>query len=69
MPHWLFDRSTVIGLAILGGVFSIIASLCLSRGWITEQQAKSLNKAAYACMGVSMFLFIGAGLLGVGGRL
>ena len=67
MPHWLFDRSTVIALAVLGGVFSIITSVCLSKGWITEQQAKLLNKAAYACMGVSMFLFVGAGLLGAGG--
>ena len=68
MPDWLFERSTVIGLAVLGGVFSILASLCQSRGWLTEQQCKTLNKVAYAFMGASMVLFIFAGLLGIGGQ-
>ncbi len=68
MPDWLFDRSTVIALAIAGGVFSILASLASAQGWANPQQYKMLNRAAYVCMAVSMILFIGAGLFGLGGQ-
>lgn len=66
MPEWLFERSTVIGLAVAGGVFSILASLCQSR--VTEHQLKLLNRAAYAFMGASILLFVLVGLLGLGGQ-
>jgi len=66
MPDWLFDRGTVIALAVGGGVFSILASFCLSRGWVTPQQFKLLNRAAYAFMTVSIVLFICAGFFGMG---
>lgn len=68
MPDWLFDRSTVIALAIAGGVFSILASWSQARGWVTEQQSKLLNQAAYAFMAASIILFICAGLFGMGGK-
>lgn len=68
MPDWLFERSTVIALAIAGGVFSVLASLCQSRGWVTEHQLKMLNRAAYAFMGASIILFVLVGLLGLGSQ-
>ena len=68
MPDWLFDRTTVVTLAIAGGVFSVLASWSQSRGWVTKQQFKVLNQAAYAFMAASIILFIFAGLLGEGGR-
>ena len=66
MPDWLFDRSTVIALAIAGGVFSILASFSRLRGWVTDSQFKLLNRAAYAFMAASIILFILVGLLGLG---
>ena len=65
MPDWLFERSTVVGLAAIGGVLAILASWCRSRNWVAEERAEFLNKASYAFMAASVFLFIGAGLLGV----
>jgi len=67
MPDWLFDRTTVIALAIAGGVLSLLASWSHSTGRVTQQQHKLLNRAAYAFMAVSMVLFICAGLFGMGG--
>ncbi len=64
MPDWLLNRSTVIALAIIGGLISLVASLCRSRGILSEQQITWLNKSAYAFMGVSMILFIVAGFFG-----
>ena len=58
------DRRIVIGLAVLGGVLSALASLLQMRGTVTERQAKHLNYAGYAFMGASMALFAMAGLTG-----
>ncbi len=66
MPDWLLDRSTVIGLAIIGGVLSIAASWCQVRGIVSEDIIKKLNQAAYAFMAVSIILFISAGMIGPG---
>ena len=41
-----------------GAVFSTAASLLQVRGVIGALRAKQLNAAGYACMGVSMLLFI-----------
>lgn len=68
MPDWLFDRSTVIALAIAGGVLSVLASLANSKGWATKQQCSVLNQAAYACMTISIVLFVCVGLFGLGGQ-
>lgn len=63
MPDWLLERSTVIGLAIVGGVLSVFASWCQSRATMA-QHANWINKAAYGFMAVSIVLFIGAGMFG-----
>jgi hypothetical protein len=65
MPDWLFERSTVVSLAIIGGVISVLASVCQARGKLSETQLTWLNKAAYVFMAASIILFVGAGLLGV----
>lgn len=65
MPDWLFERSTVIALALIGGAFSLLGSWGSSKGWISTQQLHWMNRAAYAFMGASMVLFVLAGLLGV----
>lgn len=66
MPDWLFNRTTVIVLALAGGAFSVLASWCQSKSWVSEQQLHMLNRAAYLFMGASMILFVCAGLFGIG---
>lgn len=66
MPDWLFSRPTIITLAVIGGLFSLLASWCQSRGVLSEQSAAWLNKASYAFMFTSMVLFIVVGLFGLG---
>jgi hypothetical protein len=55
---WLLTREAVISLAVLGAVFSTAASALQVRGKIGPARASQLNSAGYACMGVSMLLFI-----------
>lgn len=64
MMEFILSRTTVISLAIIGGVFSMLATWCLTTGKASEQTVWWMNKAAYACMGISIILFIGAGLFG-----
>lgn len=66
MLELLFSRGFVIGLAVIGGLLSLISSWAQKRGRISEATAIWLNKAAYGFMGVSMVLFIAAGLFGYG---
>jgi len=65
MIDLLLNRTTVIALAIVGGGFSLLASWCQSRGSVSEQNIKLLNKVAYGFMAASIILFISAGLFGV----
>jgi len=64
MLEWFLNRTTVIGLAVIGGGFSLFASWCQSRGVASEQTVRWLNKAAYLFMAVSIILFISAGFFG-----
>jgi predicted membrane channel-forming protein YqfA (hemolysin III family) len=63
--EWVLTRPTVITLAIIGGIFSLVASVIRKRErdgvWATR-----LDIAAYIVMGVSMLLFIIIGLRGSG---
>ena len=61
---WILTREAVIALAVLGAVFSTAASFLQVRGIISAPRAKQLNLAGYACMGLSMLLFIVAGYRG-----
>jgi hypothetical protein len=60
----LLDRRVVIALAVAGGVLAGLASLLRIRGIVSERGARNLNYAGYAFMGVSMVLFVLAGLTG-----
>jgi H+/Cl- antiporter ClcA len=64
MPDWLLNRPLIIGLAITGGVLSMLVSWCQSRAILSERLVIWLNKASYGFMTVSIILFIAAGLLG-----
>lgn len=66
MIEWLLSRTTIIGLAVLGGVCSLLGSWLASRNLISEDYVVWLNRAAYTFMGVSVTLFIGAGMFGSG---
>ena len=59
--EWLLTREVVVGLAILGALPSVAASLLQMRGGISAARAKQLNWAGYGLMGSSMVLFIVTG--------
>jgi len=54
----------VVSLAVLGALLSVAASALIARGKIAPQQARRLNLAGYVAMGLSMLLFVIAGLRG-----
>jgi hypothetical protein len=58
---WLLTREVVVGLAILGALPSVAASVLEARGGITPARARQLNLAGYVLMGLSMLLFIVVG--------
>jgi hypothetical protein len=61
---WLLTREAVIALAVLGAAASTTASFLQVRGRISAARASQLNVAGYACMGLSMLLFIIVGFRG-----
>jgi hypothetical protein len=62
MLEVLLQRSTVVSLAVIGGILSLCVTVLTSRGALSENAIKNLNKVAYGFMGLSMLLFIAAGL-------
>ena len=63
---WLLTRPTVVGLAILGAAFSALAML-LRRRRVRTNILRQLDLTGYILMGISMLLFIVAGLRGAPG--
>ncbi len=61
MPDWLVSRATVITLAVIGGVISLVVSQLHGRGRIDDAQAKKFNRVGYGFMWASIALFIYAG--------
>ena len=55
----LLSRETVIVLAVLGAIASVLATLPRIRA---AGYARTLNAAGYALMATSMLIFIAAGL-------
>ena len=60
----LLTRPFVVGLALLGALFSTLASILQMRRMVSPRGARILNYTGYALMGASMLLFVFAGLLG-----
>jgi hypothetical protein len=58
----LLTKPVVVALAIVGAVLSSGASFLQMRGYVSAKAAKALNWAGYGIMGVSMLLFVLAGL-------
>ena len=58
---WLLTREVVVGIAILGALPSLAASVLAARGGISPARAKQLNLAGYGLMALSMLLFVVAG--------
>lgn len=61
--EWLLARPTVIGLAVAGGVLSLLA-MSLRKQQGKEKLAGQVDVAAYAFMGTSILLFIIVGFRG-----
>ena len=66
MIELLLNRTTVITLAIIGGLISLLFSWCKSKNMLTEDKLKLLNITAYVITGISIVLFIATGLFGSG---
>jgi len=64
MLDLLLQRSTVVTLAIIGGVLSLAISVLSARGVLSDSTIKHLNKIAYVFMGLSIIFFIAAGIVG-----
>jgi hypothetical protein len=58
----LLTKPVVVTLAILGAVLSSLASFLQMHGYVSEKTARALNWAGYGVMGVSVLLFVLAGL-------
>jgi ABC-type arginine transport system permease subunit len=61
LAEWLASRSTVITLAVIGGVISVIVSMLQSRGKLSEERVRRYNRVGYGFMWASIALFIYAG--------
>lgn len=66
MIDLLFNRTTIISLAVIGGLFSLFVSWSKSRNIVTPENLKLINSVAYFFTGVSIILFICVGLFGLG---
>ncbi len=65
MLDLLFSRITVVSLAVIGGVFAILASWRQSGGDKSKPYVRWLNILSYVFMAASMILFIGIGFYNV----
>jgi predicted membrane channel-forming protein YqfA (hemolysin III family) len=63
----LLSKPAVAGLAVLGALIAVAASVLGASGKLDQVQARRLNVVAYVVMGASMLLFALAGLRGVPG--
>ena len=59
----LLSKPVVVTLAVLGAILSSSASFLQRRGYVSEKAGRALNWAGYGVMGLSMLLFVLAGLL------
>jgi len=58
---WLWSRETMIALAVIGGVLSVLQVVLQKKGRTPPQLLKRLNTAAYGFMLASMVVLIVAG--------
>ena len=58
----LLSKPVVVTLAVLGAVLCTLASFLQARGHVSAKTGNALNWAGYGVMGVSMLLFVLAGL-------
>ena len=58
----LLSKPVVVALAVVGALLSTVSSLLERRQVLSERSARLLNYAGYGAMGVSMLLFVLAGL-------
>ena len=63
----LLSKPAVVGLAVLGALIAVAASVLGATGTLNQAQARRLNRVGYIVMGASMLLFALAGLRGVPG--
>ena len=61
--EWLLQRPVVVGIAVIGGVFALLAVLRQRRHG-SDKLVQKLNLVSYVFMGASVLLFLITGLRG-----
>jgi len=59
--HWLLNRDAVIVLAVAGALFSLASGALGKR--LSRSHAIALSRLSYACMGMSIVLFVVLGFV------
>jgi hypothetical protein len=62
--EFLLSKPAVVALAVIGALLAVCGSALRAGGKLNDAQARRLNLAGYVAMGVSMVLFVLAGLRG-----
>lgn len=65
MLDLLLSRETVIGIAIVGGLLSIVAMVPSLKARLGEERTRWVNRAAHGFMLTSIAVFIVVGFRGV----
>lgn len=58
----LLSQPVVVGIAVMGGVASVVALILRARGSVRRESIDRLNRLAYWLMGISVVLFMASGL-------
>jgi membrane protein required for beta-lactamase induction len=64
--EWVFSRSMIVALAVVGGLVAALTSWLQAKGALSAPRLKRLNIIAYGFMAASMVLFIVAGFRNAG---
>ena len=60
---WILSQPVIVGIAVMGGLVSVVVMLLQARGNARREWLDKLNRVAYLLMGISVVLFIVSGFV------
>ena len=60
---WILARPMIVGIAVIGGLASIVGMILQARSVARSKWVDRLNRLAYLFMGISVLLFIVSGFV------
>ena len=60
---WILSQPVIVGIAVMGGLVSVVVMLLQARGNARREWLDRLNRLAYVLMGLSVALFIVSGFV------